>query len=254
MTANEMVLQGISENTTQVERRVNKYAQDALWNQSLSIANKEEESYQNPLLLQMQEIIETHGEIHQYQYNDHDYEFVRTHPDNQFLWVISESGTDLINLSSIRLDSKGTPSFRNYAEAILNESGDHVKEIYHYHGKGLKKLSQGDVSKVLDAYELSFSENQLKKPMSICLMYDVNLSIHEVYWQKNEAVGEGIDSSDITDPDVVGCIFVSEGESNIVERFDIWFDEEGNHYVCLPSYGNSEFELDDYLIEDLLMD
>lgn len=85
-----------------------------------------------------------------------------------------------------------------------------------------------------------------KLPLTFDLTDCIQMTIHEVkfYGEPNE-----------WEEDSIGELLISDSISKKKEIYSIWFDDEGNHYVCLPTYEDSEDEDDDldvFLVSDLI--
>jgi hypothetical protein len=64
----------------------------------------------------------------------------------------------------------------------------------------------------------------------------VKFFVHQFHWFMNEQNGE------------IGEVYMSSNIKKNIERYSVWFDEDGAHYLCLQTYeqeddGKQEMEI-----------
>jgi hypothetical protein len=83
----------------------------------------------------------------------------------------------------------------------------------------------------------------IQLPLTIEIADNVEITVHEIEWFTSPSqFGEG----------EIGQMLISDNHQNKKENYAIWFGDEGNHYVCLPTYEEEEEELEVFLYEDLV--
>lgn len=90
-------------------------------------------------------------------------------------------------------------------------------------------------------------QNQYHLPITLDIGDNIELVIYSVQWFSNPIEEEAI-----------GNLYVYDSYLHTFKNYTIWFDDEGEHYVCLPHYDEErlaydpEDELDAYNVHDLL--
>lgn len=77
-----------------------------------------------------------------------------------------------------------------------------------------------------------------QEPINILMSPGYEVTVHSIDWLPE------------LDGEIIGHMMIAEGENKEAEQFDMWFEDDGYHYICMAGEKNGEVEV--WLVMDLL--